>query len=80
MIEKIRLSEKNNIGNAENRMAVHTHIIYCHLENKKILSYKYNDRDRIMLSCKYSMSLSLFALTFKGVANKTKYKSDRAGP
>ena len=44
MVETLRSKKENRIKKlekiAETRMAVHT--LYCHLENKKILTYKRN--------------------------------------
>ena len=48
MVETIKLREEKSKKikkNAKTRMAVHTHThtLYCHLENKKIITFK---RDR----------------------------------
>ena len=49
MVETLRPKKENRIKKlekiAETRMAVHTHThtLYCHLENKKIITFK---RDR----------------------------------
>ena len=78
MVKTIKIKEKNSNKikkSLETRMAVHTHTLYCHLENKKTRVYKfvkYNKRIRDRTIQKYSIGLSFCVLY--------KHTEDRAGP
>ena len=85
MIEYKNLKEKNVVKKilkkAESLAAVHTHTLYCHLENKKDFNLKFKkmnnkNKDRTILK----LDRNSIGLSFCALCKEFSHKCQRAGP